>query len=308
MAVALVTESVLQSPIRPILELECYQNGISLLWHCVTHDCSHYAKLFRQHRNVIGWNVKLSHRWMTQWDRNVLFIENSLLSQGSGAFVDHGGFFSHSNLCVLQTWMHEYSVDLAAFTKANFRWEPMAGGNPDGPILACLQHQKDSNLNSEFPLAKEAPDKVGAFIDILREYLPSDREVILRPHPRFIPAWEEGLPSYNIDPRWKVSWSENFYDLLPQCAALVTVNSTCASEALSLGIPVATLGMGAFSGTEATLECFHDPRLIGGILDWKPDRWRCERYCKAILGRHYLSYTKPDPKNAEIQAWIRAAF
>lgn len=307
-AVALVTESVIKSGLHQFLTDQCSERGIALTFYNVTESCARYSELFRSHRNVITWNCRMPHDWMAKHGNNVLYVENSLLWQRAGVFIDKGGFFSHSNLCRNRSWEQDHAVDLAAFTRQHFGWEPLAGGNPDGPILVCLQSTFDSNLKQEFPLGVSADDKVAATLAILFDHMPTDRQIIIRPNPRFIDHWHANHLTYKIRPEWQVSWEGQFHSILPTCSALVTVNSTCASEAATLGLLVATLGTGAFTGSGATLECATDPSRLGQLLQWQPDHTACRRYAEAILGRHFLSYSDPQPGNAELEAWLRAAF
>lgn len=307
-AVALVTQSVLQSAIKPLLERRCAETGIELSFYNVTESCAKYSELYRSHRNVITWNCRMPHDWSTRWNNNVLYVENSLLWQRAGIFIDRGGFFSRSNLCRKQTWQDSYDVDLNDFTQQNFKWKALSGGDPSGPILVCLQNTHDCNLQLEFPLGNPHKDKIAATLELLYKHLPPNRNIIIRPHPRFLDYWKEHVGSYRLRSDWRVDWSGDFYSLLPTCSTLVTVNSTCASEAVSLGLPVATLGVGAFTGSGATLDCSAEPRLLRQLGQWQPDLTACRRYVEAILGRHYLSYSKPMGGNAELEAWLRAAF
>lgn len=305
-AVALVPLAVMNSTIKPMLEYECARNRIKLEFHCVTHSCKEYARLVRENRNVIAWNCRMTHRWMTQFKNNILYIENSILKQQTGAFVDHRGFFDNSNLCRRQDWRRDYPVDLGAFTKRNFGWSPFEGGNPDGPVLVCLQNKADCNLRQQFPASGAEEDKVAAFLEMLQRHLPMGRRVVIRPNPRFLDFWKDG--SYTIRGDWEVDWSGDFYQVIKGCSALITVNSSTASEAATLGVPVATLGTGAFTGSGATFECGDDPSRLSNFYNWKPDYDSVTRYAKAILGGHYLSYRDPDIQNHELRSWIEAAF
>lgn len=304
-AIALVTESVMHSRLKGHFERECERAEIALEFYCVTESCARYSELFRSHRNVITWNCRMPHEWMRKWGNNVLYIENSLLWQKAGIFIDHRGFFSQSNLCVKRAWEDFHSVDLDAFTRQHFKWGALSGGNPDGPILVCLQNPKDSNLQMEFPSSRGNPDKLGATLDILYQHLPISVPITIRPHPRFLEAWN--AKSYPMRSNWTVDWSGSFYDLLPRCSALVTVNSTCASEAVTLGIPVATLGTGAFTGSGATLECADNPARLRELERWQPSPNRCRQYAEAILGRHFLPYNEECGYNSELESWLRAA-
>lgn len=302
-AIALVSKSVMDTDLRNFFEQKCRERRIKLRFHCVAGDCSQYSTLFKAYQHVITWNCRSSHAWMSANGRNVLYIENSLLHQGAGIFVDHRGFYSQSNLCREKTWQNIHEVDLAAFTRQSFGWEPGQGGNPEGPILVCLQNALDANLRWEFPLATGSPDRLKTTVELLNQHLPRGVPVLLRPSPRFIEWWNEKSPSYAIRDDWTVTSEGKFKDVLPRCRALVTVNSTCASEAATLGIPVATLGTGAFTGSGISLECAHDPTRLQDILTWTPALGAGRRYGEAILGRHFLPYRKPNGCE-EFERWL----
>jgi hypothetical protein len=304
-AIALVTQSVIQSRIKPWMEAACARRGVELTFRNVTESTKDYTALFKAHRNIITWNCRMPHNWMRKWGGNILFVENSLLCQRAGIFIDSGGFFSRSNLCRLRTWEQEYAVDLDAFTRKNFQWGAMAGGDGYGPVLVCLQSGKDSNMIQQFPLGDGADDRLERTLDILREHLPRGRRVVIRPNPRFLDEWNAKERVLRDD--WTVSYAGNFHSILPDFSALVSVNSTCVSEAITLGMPVATLGIGAFTGSGATMDCSRDPATLQNLPEWYPDGQRCERYAKAVLGRHFMPYDVADDANSvEFDLWLNA--
>ena len=303
-AVALVTESVIKSPLAGFLEAECRNAGIVVEFYNVTASCARYSELFRATPNVITWNCRMPHSWMTKWGNNVLFVENSLLCQRAGVFIDHGGFFANSNLCHKQTWRKRYNVNLDAFTRKHFGWGVMEGGTPDGPVLVVLQNPIDSSVVQGFPAAGHNKDKIGAALSIIIEHLPRNRRVIVRPNPRFLEAWTHDAM---LPEGWTVEHSEPFHQVLPRCSAMITVNSTAAREAVTLGIPTAVLSTGAFTGSGAVFECHDAPERLRGFFDWTPDLDSCRYYAEAILGRHFMSYTTPRPGNPELASWLQSA-
>jgi hypothetical protein len=305
-AIALITEGMMKGQIKTYIEERCAQAGIKIDFHCITGDCSKFGTLFRNYPNVIAWNCRSSHDWLMNQGQNVLVCDNALLAQGSGIFMDNGGYYSKSNLCRQKTWENRHDVDLAAHTQYHFKWEPLAGGKPDGPLLVCLQNKDDAHIRYEFPLGNGHADRVGRSLELFHEHLP-DVETIIRPHPRFKEKWEEHKAGYQLRPDWKVDWEGKFWEVLPKCRALVTVNSTCASEAATLGIPIATLGTGEFMGSGTTLECAHHPERLADILDWEPRQGAGRRYGEAILGRHWLPYKAPIKHGGEFDLWLQRA-
>lgn len=306
-AVALVPEAITESKMRLRLERACAREGIKLDLHCTTGGLSNYRELFRESKNVISWNCRMEHWWMTRFGNNVLFVENSLLRQRAGAFVDHGGFWNNSNLCRLKTWEQDHQVDLDAFTQHWFDWGAMAYRKHAGPVLVCLQNSIDSNIRQQFPYASKREDKTQVVMEILYQHLPRGREVVIRPNPRFIDDFNKVKDTISWRDDWTLNYEESFHELLPKFSALVTVNSTCASEAVTFGMPVATLGTGAWSGSGATYECAHDPSGLAGFYDWEPDTDKCERYAKAVIGRHFMAYNSDaDVPNIELERWLAA--
>lgn len=304
-AVVLSPQLLLRSRLKIWLDAKCKKQGVDLQWHDVDHPKTNFHEVFRSSPSVIAWNCGVFHSWLTKEKQNVLHVENALISQPAGLFVDHGGFFSNSNLCRKQTWKQTYSHANPEFlARRDFGWSAFAGGNPAGPVLVALQCRGDCNLKTEFPLGAGAPDKVIRTLELLKKHLPQDRPVLVRPHPRERAAFENGGV-------WRGDWTLDvegtFAARLPKCSALVTVNSTCASEASLLGIPAATLGTGAFTGSGVTLECATAPERLAQLSSFIPDLHRCRAYANAILGRHFLPYDlQRDRPCLELESWLNA--
>lgn len=304
-AVVLSPAILLNSPLKKWLDDKCAARGVNLEWHDLTDEKTNFVKAFQSCRNVIAWNCRMTHDWLSRGQQNVLHVENSLLSQKSGMFTDHRGFFSQSNLCRKATWKTNYPhANPEFFARREFKWSAFAGGNPDGPILVALQCREDCNLKLEFPAGEAAPDKVVRTLEIVRDYLPTGRKVLIRPHPRERANFTHGGVWQD---HWQLDTEDTLAVRLPQCCALVTVNSTCASEAALLGLPTATLGTGAFTDSGVMLECAHNLSLLSGILTFTPDIDRCRSYVQAILGRHLLPYdlTRDRPCQ-ELEDWLSA--
>ncbi len=158
-------------------------------------------------------------------------------------------------------------------------------------------------MQQQFPLGAKHEDKVDAMLALLREHLPRTKPIIIRPNPRFLDEWKSKPRALRDD--WTVSSEGKFHDILPEFSALVSVNSTCISEAITLGMPVAVLGVGCFSGSDAVLDCSIDPERLASLLDWRPEPKNCGRYAKAVLGRHFMPYqVEGDPPNIEFERWM----
>lgn len=305
-AVALVTPSVLESDIKGWMDDLCAKHGCTIDWVNVTEKDNGYREKFKAYRNVIAWNCRMPHWWMSKWGNNVLSIENSLLHQPSGIFIDSRGFYTNSNLNQLRTWEQSYDVNLDGFCRAKFEWGAMAGGDPDGPVLVCLQSPLDLNMTSQFPAAHGKDRKLQIVMELLYNHLPSGKPVVIRPNPRFLDKWKEAEHEIKLKDEWTVNWEGRFHEILPQFSRLVTVNSTCASEAATLGMPVAALGTGCFTGSGVVLECHSNPSLLSGFYDWVQSTEACRAYACAILGRHFVPYKMNGANvvNVEMERWL----
>ena len=300
--IALVTQSVIQSGIKNWVDARCAERGAEVVWHSVTESCREYTDLFRSADNVLTWNCRMPHSWLTKDSKNVLFLDNSLISQKAGIFVDSEGFFSKSSLKVNRTWSKPKETNLSFIAARDFKWSLFSKGSADGPILVALQLRTDCNVHFEFPLAKKCPDKVVAALELLKQHLPRGRKVLIRPHPRESEDFDMG-GVWRDD--WRLSFGGSFAEILPKCSALVSVNSTCISEAALLGLPTASLGDGAFSGSGISLECSSEPEKLAALFDFTPDIQACANYCKSVLSNHFIPYDVKEGRSiSEFDMWL----
>jgi hypothetical protein len=247
----------------------------------------------------------MSHEWMTQAKQNILFLDNALISQKRGVFVDHGGLFARSNLCrdAGEEGSH-WAADF--YARREFGWRAFREGDVAGPILVCLQCEADSSVTQGFLPGRESEGRMVEFLRQVKTHLPfPSHRVIIRPHPREKPAC---LPPDAECEGWSWANEETFAEVLPRCRAVVTVNSTCAHEAVLAGVPVATLGTGTFTGWGVTLECAGNPARLGEIANWRPEPSRAEAYVCRAMTRHFLPYEIREGRiNEEFNLWLKAA-
>ena len=293
-AIAILSKSAEDSGAGKFFAHQCFKAGVNLEF---TDSLSgqDYIKTFKSHDNIITWNCRMSQDWMTKDRKNILFVENSLISQRSGMFIDSQGFYTNSSLNKERHWGKKEKFDLKSFALKNFGWNFHQGGDTEGPILIALQCKQDANLRYNYPLnlSKENPNETTLFL--AKQYLPSHISVIVRPHPR---EPELDIPNFNLPPNWRVESKGKFSDILTKVRALVTVNSTCASEATLLGVPVATLGVGAFSGADISLECAHNPERLAELLMYQPNLDAHSQYAAAVLSHHFIPY------NSELERYV----
>lgn len=298
---ALVTEIVLNSGVKPWIEERCGQAGAEVEWHNVTKSTGSYKEVFKSAPNVITWQCRMPHSWTSSFGNNVLHVENSLLNQRTGCFVDSRGFFSESALCKEQHWNNSYEADCEAFAQKHFKVGAFNGGNPQGPILFALQCRNDCNINFEFPAAPQT-DRTEWVLNEVLGMIPAGTNLLIRPHPSERPMFE----NHRLRHLFQWSMEGDLPSLLPTCSAVITVNSTTASEACLMGIPTAVLGTGAFTGSGAVFECHQDlTRLKEFLAAPKVDIAAQERYCRAILGAHFLPYRNTDKAACpEFDRWL----
>ncbi len=296
---AFVPEIFLNSNLPDWFDWKAAERGADIEWLNVNTQMPRYKQAFKECKNIITWQCRMPHKWTSSQGVNVLHMDNSLIAQKKGCFVDARGFFSESNL------RHRDSDNEAPCEQIAqdwLGWTAFSGGDPDGPVLVALQHRRDCNINFEFPLAPRGDDKVIFTLEVLKKHLPKGLYVWVRPHPREreLFAERETLPD-----NWVWAMDGTLAEVLPKCSALVTVNSTCATEACLLGLPVAVLGTGAFTGSGAVEECHQDFSKLQDILAFKPDKNAQRAYVSKVLGRHTLPYDAPDTlENVEVDLWL----
>jgi hypothetical protein len=293
----LLPDYVLNSPIFNYWEKFLNERNISIKKANVTGGCKDYLKLFQEYPNIITWNCRTKHSWIESQNKNVLFIDNSLLIQASGIFLDNGGFFSDSNLrkrCSEKEEISEQEKEkIKDMVNQKFKQEFLSHQARNNKVLVALQHHLDSNINFQFPFGEKFHDKIEATLCFIKTFLPEKLEVTLRPHPRFLHHWHENVKTYqksfwNSD--WKVDLSKSAYQQLADYQYLVSVNSTLVQEAFCLGMPVATLGVGTFTGHETSLECAQDFKKLSDLESFSPNTENITQYVYKVWKHNVLHH------------------
>ncbi len=297
----LVTQCILEKPLKQWFEQQCGDADHDIEWYDVTRSTADYKKCFEAADAVITWNCRMPHWWIESRKKPVLHLDNSLINQRAGVFVDSCGYFSQSHVCKNRLWQASSEVDLGEIAKKEFGWKAFSNGNLSGPILVAMQCENDCNIQFEFPLAKHTQHKNRLFIELLKQYLPADTAVLIRPHPRERDKFVMENPPSN----WTLNMEGELKQILPNCSALITVNSTCASEAALLGIPTGTLGTGVFTGSGVMLECHEEPHKVAQIRNFKP--MNAHQYCGALRTRSFMPYRPEDGfDNPEFRLWLES--
>lgn len=308
----LLTDYVLNSPVFQAWEKYLTANKIQLTKISVTGGCKDYLKLFQEHDNIITWNCRTKHDWIKNQNKNVLFIDNALFIQSSGIFLDSEGFFSDSNLkkrCFDYVEIsEEKKIEINKLIFQKFKYDFFSHSCKNKKILLALQHHLDSNINFQFPFGEKFIDKVEATLCFIKTFLDDGIDVTIRPHPRFLDHWKENLPKYQKsfwNKNWSIDYDKSPYSNLSKYNALISVNSTLVNEAICLGMPIATLGIGAFSDHGVTLECFSDFSKINDLLEFVPDVNKAYQYIYKALSYNTLHHSDTEFKIINNDEWLR---
>lgn len=241
--------------------------------------------------NVIVWGGNWNRNVYAKAKATVLFVENGLINQSKGFFIDSTGFFSESSITKQRLWeepVAKKDTTRIATAIKEWGWEWGQACDQKGPIIVALQRRLDTGCYRFFPSNPSRLDPVDGLLAYCAKYLPKDRKVIIRPHPRFRQEWDAKRDEYkakHFQPNWEVNLKGSIYPLLLTASALVTVNSTVATEAMALSLPIATMGEGVWTGSGGTLECAQEPAKLAGVLDAKPDMERRQAVMACILRR-----------------------
>lgn len=293
----------------------CRQYDINLKYYWLGFkDSYRYRERYRRLKNVMTWGVRWKHEMYTRLDQNILFFEMGYLRQAAGVYIDSRGLYGDSSIVADNEWKHgcewEEILALYDYVKETFGWELFAGGKEDGPILIVMQNEVDAPVRNYYNHRDKDQFLLTSILRICRDYLPKDRPVVVRPHPRFYEKWqrrEENYKPYFLD-HWIVDdCKKKIYEVLPECSAVVTINSTVATEALTLGLPVVTLGNGVFTGSQATLECGSDAKVLKNISHWRPSEDKMRNLLCCLL-RHQVPWDlKAEDllENQEFQKWVQ---
>jgi hypothetical protein len=303
-AIALVPKVIIQNPIGQALVAASATHGIRLeLLECYER----YRENLGTSANVITWGMKLRQDQYTEGGRNVLFIENGLLCQRHGCYMDSRGYFADSSLVAGREWERQPDdvelEDLADHLKYEFGWESGATCNNVGPIMVALQTPNDAPLQHYCP--RPPGDGNQYVIDCATTYLPFGVPIILRPHPKH----DFNEIHYRIPDAWTIDRAGDVHSRLRQCRSLVTANSTLGIEALGLGMPVACLGRHVYTGSGAVLECSQHPERLRDLNAWKPPSTRLVALLCAIM-RRQMSYKASQlaiEQSPQFQVWADRA-
>lgn len=240
-----------------------------------------------QDPHVATWGVRLPPSWYaakTEAGADILYLENGLLHQHAGMYCDRRGWFGDSGIRHGREWETPATpaerAAIAAHASRWYRAVPFLGGNPDGPVLVCGQLSRDMGPRFHCPGRPADADPMAWLIATVSAHLRPGVPVVWRRHPK-------DAADYELPPGWTADQRTPLADALRTCRAVVTVNSSVAAEAVLLGVPVAALGVGCWTGSPAVLDCSADPSRLRELGTWAPDG---QADLVAAILRHQVSY------------------
>ena len=296
----------------PAFHDACKEMGIDL--YKIPRGADNKAEYLKA-QNIITWGFKVPERWYKANYRNTLYIDHALFCQRGEFWIDSRGKFSFSKLCKHQEYFDTASADEIAriqqLAHDRFKWKLFEGyDNGCEPYVFALQREIDAPARHDFPLRKRKLGTNRTALEIISKHFP-DLPIIWRGHPRYPDVLDNLMP--HLKKCWRSNWSidtsKECYETLKKCRGLITINSTLATETLFLGIPVATLGRSAFTGSNVTLECHEDPSRLTELTKFVPNQERILNYLAAVM-RHQIPTTstyKDILEHCEFQIWAQRA-
>jgi len=264
-----------------------------------------YRKRWRSATDLITWGVKWKCSQYRRGGKNVLYCENGLLKQSQGIYINTNGYFGSSSIVQDKEYLieptDEEKENLKSHIKKcfNIDFNKERQYDPNGPILVPLQMNRDASMRHYFPFCK-SPERVATHLQACFDNMPKTWDMIIRNQPR-----EKRLPANIQIPRnYIIDNSGDFMSMAKKCSGIIAVNSTVVTECLALGIPVATLGRGAFYGSNVTLDCSSKPERISDVRFFEPNFDDIERYLCAVL-RHQISYNSPIHETLKYKSIIK---
>ena len=161
-------------------------------------------------------------------------------------------------------------------------------------IFVPLQYEYDAQiLHHSCCEARHGGRVIWAIDQICRQF--PDHKIIIRPHPK-VPKFVNTLRTRSKNLRRhsdvEITQIGNTYQWLKHARAVVGINSTVLTEALTFEKPVAALGEGIFSGNGVCLECWGNAERLREVLDYIPNGDRINQFITLLRTRQIL-YSTP---------------
>jgi len=220
---------------------------------------------------------------------NVWFVENGWLTQRSGCYFDPKGQNARSSICNAIRTGSDGDIEMVdRRVEAVHSWQDLHKPRGANHIFVPLQVEKDTQIlyfsgMDDVPWKQRIPQLVTNVCETFPDY-----RIEFKVHPRkkqdqIAMLWSH--PAVKKHGRCGIHESGNSYQWIKNCRAVVGINSTVLTEAVTFHKPVYAYGDGIFTGNGAVME--------GGplreILDFEPDPGRIYQYL-TLLFRRQIPY------------------
>ena len=227
---------------------------------------------------------------------NSYFMENGWLTPDDGCCIDAHGLNAMSSIvgaaitCEPQADCWNRIAAIHASKRLDDLPDEFSGVKRGEYIFLPLQVESDSQVM----FAANVPEKMGLrqawLVDLVCRSFP-DRQIVIRPHPFDLKTMER-IGEYSSAMRGHANVQvhppkrglNNSYQYCAHARAVIGVNSTVLTEALTFGKPVAAFGRGVFTENDVVLEMDRDsnPRKV---VEFVPDRLALTRYFTLLFAR-----------------------
>ncbi len=270
--------------------------------HYTYPDEYNYMMLVKSFDNIITWGCGSR---LQNTGKNILYLENGSPSQVYSMYIDSKGWGNHSSIYKENTdnaydkspSKFKYLRKVIGYVCRNY-----LGINDlnfqkydkNGPILFAFQNTDDFPFIDAFDIKlTDSNDKMVQLLINLTRSIPSDQELILRPHPMYKDNFYEKLKKFlkimDFPDNWTLDDCNSKLNVrLSKCSKLISVNSTSILEAMTTGIPIITLGKGLYSGKNLTHEQKPDNIKVRRI-GMKDNTKRLNFLCK-LLEHNNIAY------------------
>ena len=212
-----------------------------------------------RYKNVISWvNHGFSFEVQSK-NRNMLYLENGLLTRGKTFFFDDNGYGNYSNIVSRKDNCRQYSPQITELVVKKLT-----------DFGFCFK--KDNNNSKKIVIGLQGTSGDEDLLKTCIKYLPRDSTVVVRPHPGQLDRCKTAYDTLECE-KAGYAWDsiECPFESISLCEALIVNNSALMFKGLAMGKKVATCNRGIHSGSTAVLDCSRNLPLLRKIFDFIPN-------------------------------------
>lgn len=250
------------------------------------------------------------HLWERLRDRNdVWFMEQGWLPQAGHFYIDHLGANGLSSIRGAALGVTLTEADRAVLQQRLRVYHGPTESGDDGYVFCPLQVETDANVEQWSNIPASVGHRMCWFARQVAEAFVGT-PVVFRPHPkgdretdRFVERLCKEMTHCRLETGGtSMQWAA-------KARAVVAINSTCVTEAVSYYKPTLAIGDGIFSENGVVLEAKGQAGRLRDVLTYQPDREAIDRYLHLLYQRQIPIAVQPDefsryPKLAEFLAMI----